>query len=137
MAQTESETERVPVDVLVRVYVKIRDAREALAAKYEESDGDLKGQLDVIKQQLLDTCKELGVDSLKTGVGTVSRTVKTRYWSSDWGAMHDFVKEHNALDLLERRVHQGNMKTFLQENPEVKVPALNSDSAYDVTVRRK
>lgn len=133
----DTNEDRVPVDVLVRVYIKIRDAREALATKYDEDDGSLKEQQEVVKAQLLDTCKELGVDSLKTGFGTVSRTVKTRYWSSDWGVMHEFIKEHDAMDLLERRVHQGNMKTFLQENPDVKIPALNSDSAYDVTVRRK
>lgn len=131
------EQQKVPIDKLVRVYIKIRDAREGLAQKYEEEDGDLKAQQEAIKTEILNHCKELGVDSLKTQFGTASRTIKTRYWASDWEAMHNFMKEHNALDLLERRVHQGNMKSFLADHPDLRPPGLNSDSSYDITVRRK
>lgn len=127
---------QVPIDKLTKIYIKIRDAREGLARKYEEDDADLKAQLETIKSSILDVCKALNVDSLKTQYGTVSRTVKTRYWPTDWDAMHHFIKEHDALDLLERRVHQTNMKTFLSEHPDVRPPGLNADSSYDVSVRR-
>jgi hypothetical protein len=129
-------SEELKADKLVKVFVKIRDAREALARKYEEEDGALKEQQETIKSELLEKCKTIGADSLKTQFGTATRTIKTRYWSADWQAMHSFCKEHDALDLLERRVSQGNMKTFLKEHPDIKIPGLNSDSAYDVTVRR-
>jgi len=129
-------TDEMKADKLVRVYIKIRDAREALARKYEEEDGALKEQQETIKAELLDKFKAVGADSLKTEFGTASRTTKTRYWTSDWGSMHAFCKEHDVLDLMERRISQGNMKNFLKENPEVKVPGLNSDSYYDVSVRR-
>jgi len=129
-------SEELGADKLVKVFIKIRDAREALARKYEEDDGNLKEQQEVIKQELLDRCKSVGADSLKTTFGTVTRTVKTRFWSNDWSAMHEFCKEHDTLDLMERRISQGNMKTFLKDNPDIKIPGLNSDSFYDVTVRR-
>jgi hypothetical protein len=129
-------SEELKADKLVKVFVKIRDAREALARKYEEEDGALKEQQETIKSELLEKCKTIGADSLKTQFGTATRTIKTRYWSADWQAMHIFCKEHDALDLLERRVSQGNMKTFLKEHPDIKIPGLNSDSAYDITVRR-
>ena len=129
-------SEELGADKLVKVFIKIRDAREALARKYEEDDGNLKEQQEVIKQELLDRCKSVGADSLKTAFGTVTRTVKTRFWSNDWSAMHEFCKEHDTLDLMERRISQGNMKTFLKDNPSIKIPGLNSDSFYDVTVRR-
>lgn len=129
-------SDEIGADKLVKVFVKIRDAREALARKYEEEDGALKDQLDTIKFELMEKCKSIGADSLKTQFGTATRTVKTRYWSNDWGAMHEFCKEHDTLDLMERRISQGNMKTFLKDNPDLKIPGLNSDSFYDVTVRR-
>lgn len=129
-------SEELGADKLVKVFIKIRDAREALARKYEEDDGGLKEQQETIRLELLERCKQVGADSLKTAFGTVSRTVKTRYWSTDWGSMHNFCKEYDALDLMERRISQGNMKTFLKDNPDVRIPCLNADSFYDVTVRR-
>jgi len=135
-AVTQAREPSVPVDKLMKIFIKIRDSREALSRKYEEDDGLLKDQQEVIKTQILEVCKELNLDSLKTTAGTATRSVKTRYWSSDWGALHEFVKEHDAMDLMERRVHQTNMKQFLAENPDVRIPGLNSDSYYDITVRR-
>tara|TARA_R110000822_G_scaffold81666_6_gene193762 strand:+ start:306 stop:707 length:402 start_codon:yes stop_codon:yes gene_type:complete len=129
-------SEELKADKLVKVLLKIRDARAELTSKFEEADGELKEQHDTIKLELLECCKQVGADSLKTAFGTVSRTVKTRYWSTDWGSMHNFCKEYDALDLLERRISQGNMKTFMRDNPDTRIPGLNADSFYDVTVRR-
>lgn len=133
----EPTEEPVKVDRLVKVYIKIRSAREALAKKYEEDDGDLKSQMDTIKKSMLECFKQIGGDSIKTEYGTASRTVKTRYGTTDWSELHKFCKEHDALDLMERRISQGNMKTFLAEHPETKIPGLYSNSEYDVSVRSK
>ena len=51
--------------------------------------------------------------------------------------MNNFIIEHKAVDLLEKRIHQSNMKQFLEENPEVLPPGLNVDAEYTITVRRK
>jgi len=123
-------------DKLARVYVKIRDARDALKTDYETKDAELKEDLDSVAEKLLEICKETGADTLKTSGGTVMRSVRTRYWTSDWEAMYDLIANTGELGLLERRIHQGNMKEWLQENPD-KVPiGLNVDSRYDITVRR-
>jgi hypothetical protein len=45
--------------------------------------------------------------------------------------------ENEAVDLLEKRIHQGNMRQFLEENRDLLPPGLNVDSEYTVTVRRK
>jgi len=47
------------------------------------------------------------------------------------------LKEHEALELLEKRISQSNMATFLEENPDLHPPGLNVDSRYAVVVRRK
>jgi len=39
-------------------------------------------------------------------------------------------------ELLERRIHQTNIKQFLEENPDLLPAGLNVDSAYSITVRR-
>jgi hypothetical protein len=123
-------------DKLARVYVKIRDARETLKNEYEAKDAELKEDLDSVAEKLLEICKETGADTLKTSGGTVMRSVRTRYWTSDWEAMYDLIANTGELGLLERRIHQGNMKEWLQENPEKFPTGLNVDSRYDITVRR-
>jgi hypothetical protein len=132
-----AEVPVIPTDKLVKAYIKIRDARKTLADKYEKEDADLKESLETIESQLLEACKVVGSDSLRTPFGTVSRRVAKRFWTNDWHSFHEFLKEHEALELLEKRISQSNMATFLEENPDLHPPGLNVDSRYAVVVRRK
>lgn len=132
-----SEDNPIQVDKLTRVYIKIRDARAALAAKFKEEDAELATQLDAVKTALLDYCKDHGVDSVRTQEGLVYRTQKTRYWTNDWASMHKFILEHQLPEFFEKRLNQGAVKEFLEENPEVMPPGLNADSEYTISVRKK
>jgi hypothetical protein len=126
----------ISVDRLVSVFIKIRDARDEEERAWEQRKADFNEQLELINQQLLEICKSTAADSIRTAHGTVIRTVKSRYWTNDWEHFHKFLLEHEAPDLLEKRIHQSNMKQFLEENPELLPAGLNVDSAYSITVRR-
>ena len=125
------------LDRLVSVSVKIRDKKSELAAEFNEKEKELDAKLDKLKAVLLEHCKETGVESVKTASGTFWRTQRKRFWTSDWEAMNRFIVDNEAVDLLEKRIHQGNMKQFLEENPDALPPGLNADSEYSITVRRK
>jgi hypothetical protein len=127
----------IKADKLVKTYVRIRDKRKELADQYEKEDNNLKEALELIEGELLEMCKETGADSLRTEFGTVTRRVAKRYWTNDWHSFHEFLKEHGTLELLEKRIAQTNMSTFLEENPDLLPPGLQVDSRYAVTVRRK
>jgi hypothetical protein len=132
-----AEDTPVQVDKLTRMYIKIRDARAALAANFKEQDAALTAQLDTVKDALLDYCKTHGVDSVRTQEGLVYRTQKTRYWTSDWASMHKFIMENGLPEFFEKRLNQGAVKEFLDENPEMVPPGLNVDSEYVIAVRKK
>jgi len=132
-----AEDTPVQVDKLTRMYIKIRDARAALAANFKEQDAALTAQLDTVKDALLDYCKAHGVDSVRTQEGLVYRTQKTRYWTSDWASMHKFIMENGLPEFFEKRLNQGAVKEFLDENPEMVPPGLNVDSEYVIAVRKK
>lgn len=132
----ETQRELPPTPVLVRAYLKMREARSALSAKYEEEDKKIKDQMEVVEGFLLETCKRAGGNVSIPGVGVVIRGVSTRYWTSDWEAMHKFIEENNALDLLERRIAQRAMSEFLKSNPDKMPKGMNVESKYTVTVRR-
>jgi len=128
--------EQIPMDKLARVYLKIRSRIQQLTQEYESQSEELKAQQDEIKTALKDQLMALGSKSVKTDQGTVILTTKTRYFTQDWDAFKTFVTEHDALDLFERRIHQSNMAKFLEENPALVPPGLNSDKEYDVSVRK-
>jgi hypothetical protein len=134
--EQETEAPPVPTEKLVKAYIKMRDARAALAKKYEDDDKAIKDQMEIIERMLMDVCKKAGADSIRTTAGTVIRSVKTSYWTSDWESMHNFIKENQALDLLERRIAQRAMKDWLEANPDKMPKGLNTESKYTVTVRR-
>jgi alpha-galactosidase/6-phospho-beta-glucosidase family protein len=122
---------------LTRVYLKIRDKKAQLSSDYKKQEEDLNQKLDKVKAALLDYCKEQGLESVKTSEGLFYRSVKTRYWTSDWEAMHKFVMEHDVPEFLEKRLNQTNVKTFLEENPETVPMGLNVYSEYIISVRKK
>jgi sugar phosphate isomerase/epimerase len=124
------------MDELAAVYIKIRDERARLKQDFEANDVELEAQQNLIGEKMLDLCKELGADSIRTPAGTVIRSVKSRYWTNDWDSMYTFIEETGAFGLLEKRIHQSNMKDFLSENPDIYPKGLNVESQYTVTVRR-
>ena len=89
-----------------------------------------------MKIALKDQMLVLGVSSVRTDQGTVVLSTKTRYNTQDWDSFKTFVLQHEAVDLLEKRIAQTNMSTFLEENPGLVPPGLNSVSEYAISVRK-
>lgn len=121
---------------LIKTYVKIRDAKEAAVREHDEKIAGLDSQLSTIEGALLEICKSTGQDGGKTEFGTFTRSVKTRYWTSNWDKMYEFIRTNNTPELLEKRLSQGNFKEFLAQNPGLMPEGVNVDSKYAVTVRR-
>ena len=128
--------EQISAEKLADIYIKIRDAKQAEEEKMKSKLAEFQEQLDVISEQLLELCKSQDATSIKTTAGTIIKKLSTRYWPTDWESMHGFIKEHDAFGLMEQRIHQGNMKQFLEENPELMPPGVQVDRKYTVVVRR-
>ena len=127
----------VTADKLIKSFLNLKAKRKQLEEQFKSEDSELAAQQEMIQEKLADLCEEIGVDSLKTPYGSASKSIKTRYWTQDWGSMYEFIKEHDAMFLLEQRLHQTNLKNFLAENPDTHPMGLNSDSRYVINVRSK
>jgi len=132
----QEETSSVDMDKLAAVYIKIRDKRAVAKKEFEERDKGLEEQMQLVADEMLEACKRIGADSIKTPHGTIIRSVKSRYWTNDWDSMYTFIEEQGAFGLLEKRLHQTNMKDFLAENPNLYPVGLNVENSYTVVVRR-
>lgn len=124
------------LDELVAVYIKIRTAIEDKEEAHKVTMAPLKDQFDRVAARLLEVCNEQNADSIRTPAGTVSRRISSRYWTTDWESMYEFIKEHDAPFLLEQRLHNGNIRQFLEDNPDVIPAGLQSDRKYAVQVRK-
>lgn len=133
---TETESETIPLDRLAKIYRKIRSEIATLTQDYDTKVEALKAQQEELKNAMKDMMKTMGVTSVRTAQGTVVLSVKTRYNTQDWDSFKKFVVEHDAVDLLEKRIAQTNMSQFLEENPGLVPPGLNSHAEYDISVRK-
>lgn len=126
----------VPVNDLVAAYRKLRSAISEEEEAHEAKVKSLKDQLELVATELLNVCNEQNIDSIRTPSGTVSRRVQTRYWTTDWEQMYKFIADHDVPFVLEKRIHNGNMKQFLENNPDVLPVGLQVDNKYVVQVRK-
>ena len=125
------------LEELVRDYIEIRTQREVLLAKYEEQDQELKEALKNIEVEMLDICNNTNADSIKTQHGTVIRKLNERFYCNDWDNFRKFVLENEAVELLERRIHQGNFKEFMSEREgDGLPPGVNAMREFGITVRK-
>jgi len=136
MTEENNSANLVPMDKLARVYRKMQAEVQRLTREYETQVEELKAKQEVVKIAIKDQMLLLGTTSIRTNGGTISLSKKTRYNTADWDSFKEFIKEHDAVDLLEKRIAQTNMATFLEENPGVVPPGLNSLTEYAISVRK-
>ena len=128
--------EIIPLDKLAKIYRKIKTEIDTLTQEYDTKLEQLKAQQDELRFAMKDQMKALGVKSVNTTFGTVSLVNKTRYNTQDWDSFKKFVVEHDVVDLLEKRIAQTNMSTFLEENPGLVPPGLNSNTEFEIRVTK-
>jgi esterase/lipase len=134
--ETKNEIANVSMDKLAKVYRKMSARVQELTQAYENEVEQIKAQQEQVKNALKDMMLALGVSSVRTDQGTVVLSTKTRYNTQDWDSFKTFMLEHDAIDLLEKRIAQGNMSKFLEENPGLLPPGLNSNTEYAISVRK-
>jgi hypothetical protein len=130
--------DKVEVDLnkLVSVYLKLRDAIQEKEEQHKQELQELQSEFDVVSGVLLSHCNTQNIDSIRTPVGTISRRISTRYWTSDWDSMYQFINEHDAPFLLEQRIHGSNMREFLENNPDAFPVGMQAERKYTVQVRK-
>jgi hypothetical protein len=126
--------EALPLSQLARIYRKMKTRMDEINKAYDTEMETLKENLEAIKNEIKDQMKAQGATSIKTDFGTISLVTKTRYSTQDWDSFKRFVVENDVVDLLEKRIAQTNMSKFLEENPALVPPGLNSMSEYEIRV---
>jgi hypothetical protein len=127
----------IDMDDQAQQYLRLRQKREILKERFTAEDAELEKAMAEIEAQLLTSLNETNSTSMSTNSAVIMRSVRRRYMPTNWDAVYKLIDKHKAFSLLEKRVHNGNMKDFLDDHPDEYPAGLNVDSRYAVTVRRK
>ena len=64
------------------------------------------------------TSTKVSANSIRTGSGTIIKSLKESYVCSDWGNFKQFVLDNKAVELFQQRIHQTNFKEFLSNHAD-------------------
>ena len=125
------------LDDLVTTYLTIRTERNTLKNQWEIRDAELKADLEQLEQAMLVACNAINADSIRTGSGTIIKSLKETYTCGDWDNFKQFVVENNALDLLQQRISQTNFKEFMSTRQDEGLPpGISTLREVAITVRK-
>ena len=125
------------VEDLSTEYIKIRTEREVLKEKFDNEDKVFTDQLDEIENKLVQIMLADNTTSMSTEKTIIIKRVMKRYNPTNWEAVYRLVDKYKAYGVLHKRIHDTNMRDFLEEHPDEYPEGLNVDSRYAVTVKRK
>jgi len=124
------------VDKMVKVFVKMRDAKAEMAARHKLEEATIEEQMDVLKHAIEEEIKATGGTAIKTEFGTATRVVKRRFWTADKDAFLQFCIENKVEGMLDVRVAQKNTGEWIDAHPDQIPNGINVEQKYDVVVRR-
>ena len=125
------------LDEMVKAYIAIRTARENLYRQYKTKDNEFSSELTQLEQVMIDECNALNVESVRTNNGTITKTVKEQFACNNWDEFKQYVLEHGAIELLQRRIHDGNFTEHMANHEgEGLPPGISSVRAFSVVIRK-
>lgn len=126
----------VNLDRLVEAQQAIKDARTAKRHAWEAEDALLAEDEQKIKAVLLDMLNQSGAKSFATNRGTVYRREVMKPSAADWGAIWTWAKDHDAMEIFEKRLKVGFIQEYMEENGGAIPPGINIHRVFEVSVRR-
>jgi hypothetical protein len=122
-------------DEIAEGYIQLRDAKSELEKKHEAELAPIKSAMEEAEQVMLGQLNEMGVNSLRTQHGTISKVKKTSVTVGNWDAAWQFIQEKELFHFLEHRLNKTAVEGYINEHGEPP-PGANVSSIYTVQFRR-
>ena len=130
-------SDNIKLDEIVQAYLTIRGQRENIAREFELQDAELKAEQAQLEQVLLEQCNEMNAETIRTGAGTVVKTLRESYICSDWDGLKSFIMENGLIELMQQRLHNTNLKEYLTTHEgEGMPPGVSSFREYSIVVKK-
>ena len=125
------------MDDLSAKYIELRTKREQHKHIFEAEDAKFEELMAELESKMLEIMNSTDANSISTSNAVVMRKITSRYNPTNWDAVYEMIARHKAFGVLHKRVHDTNMRQFLEEHPDEYPAGLNVDRSYQVVVRRK
>lgn len=122
-------------DEMVEHYIRLRDKKAEMKADFEAQTKKLDLVMEKIEQKLMAYFNESGLESIRTGNGTAYRSIKTSASVADRDIFLDFVRDHDAWELLETRASKKAVEDYRAANDDLP-PGVNWNAIATINVRR-
>jgi len=126
---------QIPIDSVVAAYMKLRQKKDALKVEYEAKADVVKAKMQKIEAYIKELADQQGVTSFKTHHGTAFLTSVDYANVAEWDVTLKFIQDHNAWDMLEKRVSKRAVRGYIDANKEVP-PGVNYGTRIEVNVRK-
>ena len=128
--------EEFSLEQVAAAIVAIRDEITKINKEADKKVKALEREKEALEKYCDQKLEQSGVESAKTASGTIMRQERVRFTTEDWERMYRFIEANDAFELLEKRIHQTNMRRFLEDNPEKEPKGLNAFRETKIVVRR-
>lgn len=136
--QAQEEQPQSPLELAVAEYLATRDKKSELEAKHKGELAGLNEKLERLDAFLLGNLQDLGVDSFKTGRGTVFTTQRMQAQVPDKGALTDYLRNNpDDIELLQTRISTTVLKDWMEKHNGATPPGVAARIERTVSVRRK
>jgi hypothetical protein len=119
---------------LIEEYLKLRNKVNEIKQKHAEQLEPYATVMQAIEGQLLDHLSKNELGSVKSDSGTAYKQTVTSVTVDNWDQALSWIQEHNAWDLLERRVSKQVATTIIEESQKP-IPGVKISQALVLRVR--
>lgn len=125
----------VNVDDVIATYMKLRDQKAAIEGEVKDKVSTIKTKMEKLEAWIKEKADAEGVTSFKTKHGTAFLTTTDYANVADWDAVLNFIQEHSAYDMLEKRVSKTAVRGYIEQEKAVP-PGINYGTKLEVNVRK-
>lgn len=124
---------------LIRMYIKMRDAKSAIAARHKEELADINEKMDLVSIALKKLVDQSGGDSIKSNeFGTASIVTSVKAGCSDWSEFSTFLRDgdHDPVHFLEKKLKASAVVEFMDKHEGKLPPGVNIFKESQLRVRK-
>lgn len=125
----------ITVDSVIATYMKLRSQKESIEAETKDRVSGIKAKMEKLEAWIKEQADAQGVTSFKTRHGTAFLTTSDYANVADWDSVLDFIREHEAYDMLEKRISKVAVRGYIEQNKTVP-PGVNYGTRLDVNIRK-
>jgi len=123
------------VDAVIDTYIKLRAQKEVVEADVKDRLAGIKEKMLKLEAWIQAKSEETGVKSFKTDAGTAFMTTTDFASVGDWDAVLDFIKTHDAYDMLNKAVNKKAVREYIDANEAIP-SGVNFGTKISVSIRR-